>query len=236
MSSFVQVNFFKTTLSAAITSSSTSIALGSTAGAPTIPSGSYWPLILSANNVYEIVYVSALSGSTATVLRAQEGTAAQGWASGSTVFGAFTAGSVLYLGGNLPFSALTGTLGDTQILSGAVTQFQSDLAIDGSQISGSIDVTGTITATSFNSTSDERLKTDILPIDNALARAMAIRGVYFAWKSTGAKSAGVLAQQVKEVLPEAVRESADGVLHVDPMALIGLLFAAFGELTHNQER
>ena len=56
-----------------------------------------------------------------------------------------------------------------------------------------------------------------------------VRGVFFRWKSTGTPSAGVLAQEVQDVFPEAVREQKDGMLSVDPLALIGLLFAALGE-------
>ena len=74
--------------------------------------------------------------------------------------------------------------------------------------------------------SDERLKKAICPIDNPLERALKIRGVLFHWLSNGKPAAGVLAQEVREVFPEAVREREDGILSVDPLALIGLLFAA----------
>lgn len=136
MANFVHVNFFKTTISSAITSSDTSINLGSTTGAPTISTGYNWPLILTANGIYEIVYVTALNGATATVSRGQEGTAALGWSNGTTILDGFTAASVLYQGQTIPFSAITGTLGNAQILSGAVTQFESDLTVAFSQLTG----------------------------------------------------------------------------------------------------
>ena len=44
------------------------------------------------------------------------------------------------------------------------------------------------------------------------------------------RQAGVIAQQVEEVLPEAIREDVDGYLTVSPAALIGLLIAAVNEL------
>ena len=104
MSNFIHVNFFSTTIAAAITSGDTSISLGSATGAPTIPAGSAWPLILEANGVYEVVYVTALSGSSATVARGQEGSAAQSWNSGTTIYDAFTAQSLLDYGQYQPFS------------------------------------------------------------------------------------------------------------------------------------
>jgi hypothetical protein len=90
-------------------------------------------------------------------------------------------------------------------------------------------VSGEVYATSFNSTSDRKLKTDIRPIDGAKERVKKIRGVFFKWLSNNKESAGVIAQDVRAVFPEAVRERPDGTLSVDPMALIGLLYAAFGE-------
>ena len=372
MASFVQVNFFTTTISAAITSSSLSISLGSTTGAPTIPSGSYWPLILTANSVYEVVYVSALSGSTATVLRGQEGTTAQSWASGTTIFGAFTAGAVLYDGDSMTADNLTvtgtttlqsnvtvdapasgvattinGLLGQKSLeinsgssatdvvadlyiqrngstantfgagpgvdlqdiatnggattiqQSGGQTEiwqynggwnqlafwgttrgltlnapasgnaltvnglvqinspgtwqtgasaityfgdtnsyinntFGSPLVVRGyngveigtPQSGTALTVNGTVYASDFNSLSDANLKTDIRPINGAKERVKKIRGVFFKWISNNKESAGVIAQEVRDVFPEAVRERPDGTLSVDPMALIGLLFAA----------
>lgn len=63
--------------------------------------------------------------------------------------------------------------------------------------------------------SDQRLKTNIVPISNALDKIMRLNGVMFDWdmeksesvgfKPTDKHDVGVLAQQVEAVLPEAVR-------------------------------
>jgi hypothetical protein len=248
MANFVHVNFFDTTITAEITSSSTSISLGSTTGAPTIPSGYNWPLVLEANGVYEIVYATAISGSTITVARAQEGTAAQSWASGTTIYDAFTAASVLYVGDTIPFTAITGQIANSQVPESAVTQYQGALSIAASQVSGlaasaiinttnasnittgtlpaaqlpqSFTVTGTITAGAFDATSDARLKKNVRPIDSPLKRLARMRGVLFEWKKDGTPSAGVIAQDVREALDVAVR--GEDILRVDPVAIIGLL-------------
>lgn len=86
---FIFANNIKTTLAAALSSSGTTVTLASSAGLPTIPAGSYMPLALNDSAtglVYEILYVTAISGATLTVLRGQEGTSAQTWAIGDIAF------------------------------------------------------------------------------------------------------------------------------------------------------
>ncbi len=56
--------------------------------------------------------------------------------------------------------------------------------------------------------SDERLKRDIEEIDNALEKISRLQGVYFSWKDTEhhpkGRQVGMIAQDVKEIVPEAV--------------------------------
>ena len=54
--------------------------------------------------------------------------------------------------------------------------------------------------------SDERLKTGITTVDNALEKVKSIRGVEFTRKDSGVRAAGVIAQEVEKVLPQAIRE------------------------------
>ena len=56
------------------------------------------------------------------------------------------------------------------------------------------------------SVSDERLKEDITLVDNALEKVNQLKGVTFKYKTDGKVSAGVIAQDVEKVLPEAVTE------------------------------
>ncbi len=96
MTTFVFANNVNTTLSAAITTTDTSITLTSSANLPTLASGQVMPLTLSNNpglTAYEIVYVTAISGATLTVERAQEGTTAQAWSTGSYAYATQTAQS-----------------------------------------------------------------------------------------------------------------------------------------------
>jgi hypothetical protein len=88
-------NNVKTTLAGAISSTSTTITLASSANFPTIPSGYVWAVTLNdiaTQTLFEIVYVTATSGSNLTCLRGQEGTSARAWNVGDIVFAADTAG------------------------------------------------------------------------------------------------------------------------------------------------
>jgi hypothetical protein len=55
--------------------------------------------------------------------------------------------------------------------------------------------------------SDERLKTDIKTVENALDMVNKMRGVTFTYKKDGKKSAGVVAQELEKVFPRAIHET-----------------------------
>ena len=87
--------------------------------------------------------------------------------------------------------------------------------------------------------SDERLKENIKIVDNALDKVKQLKGVTFTFKQDGKLSAGVIAQDVEKVLPEAVAEKKiplktdDGQLYktVRYDALHSLLIEAIKELS-----
>ena len=113
----------------------------------------------------------------------------------------------------------TYTAGNGMTLSG--TQF----LMSGSY-SGNFTATGDITAYS-----DDTLKTNVQLIDGALGRVQAIRGVTFDRISDGSTSTGVIAQELKAVLPEAVHTDANGVHSVAYGNITGLLIEAVKELS-----
>lgn len=104
------------------------------------------------------------------------------------------------------------TSGDSVVMSGNFT--------------GSFTATGDVTAYS-----DESLKTNIQTIDNALGRVEAVRGVTFDRIEDGSTSTGVVAQELLEVLPEAVHTDANGVHSVAYGNITGLLIEAVKELS-----
>jgi hypothetical protein len=80
----------------------------------------------------------------------------------------------------------------------------------------------------WQSTSDERLKTDIQDLD-AVSRLMQIKPRSYLWKSQATsdeptkRNLGFIAQEVQEVFPELVGESPDGMLSVEYTGLIAPL-------------
>ena len=87
--------------------------------------------------------------------------------------------------------------------------------------------TGTLSATAFTSTSDERVKTNIRPITNALDITEQLSGVRFNWKENQKPSIGVIAQEVEKVLPELVTQGE--VKSVNYNGIIGVLIEAIKE-------
>ena len=89
--------------------------------------------------------------------------------------------------------------------------------------------TGTLNSTSFNSLSDERFKTDLQQITFALDKLNTLSGYTFTLVESSQKSAGLTAQQVSKVLPEAIGGDTDKMT-VNYGAVMGLLVEAIKEL------
>jgi hypothetical protein len=94
--------------------------------------------------------------------------------------------------------------------------------------------TGTATAATFDSVSDERLKSNIETIEGATEKVAALRGVEFDWKGIDGSSVGVIAQDVQKVYPQLVTDHGER-LTVNYDGLVGLLVQAVKELTARVE-
>jgi hypothetical protein len=81
--------------------------------------------------------------------------------------------------------------------------------------------------------SDSRLKEDIETIDNALQTVESLRGVQFKLKNalTDRLRTGVIAQEIEQILPDAVVDGVDGYKKVSYNDLIGVLIEAIKELS-----
>ena len=98
---------------------------------------------------------------------------------------------------------------------------------DGS-IVGSVSVTSS--GTTYNTTSDIRLKTDIEPIDHATDMLMAMNPVSHRWKADPDADAvvGFIAQEMQEIVPEAVStgDDEDAMMSMDYGRITPILVSA----------
>jgi hypothetical protein len=122
---------------------------------------------------------------------------------------------------------------------GAGSGLDADL-LDGSHASAfallsGATFSGTVTAPNFVSSSDARLKTDITPIADALAKVQALTGVTFTMAGSDARQMGLIAQDVQAVAPEAVVD-AEGVLRLAYGNLVGLLVEAIKDLAQEVDQ
>jgi hypothetical protein len=95
----------------------------------------------------------------------------------------------------------------------------------------------------WSAVSDARLKADVTPDDpgEMLAAALKLRPVHFVWKKSGAADSGLLAQEVREVLPDLVTgDESVGVLTVDyskvGVVAVGAVQAQQAEIGRLRER
>ena len=104
---------------------------------------------------------------------------------------------------------------------------------------GRIDATNDVVAFA---TSDRRLKCNIKPIENALCKVIGVTGNTFDWKELSKEETqtihgnkghdvGVIAQEIENILPEAVTTRDSGYKAVNYEKLVPLLIEAVKTLT-----
>jgi hypothetical protein len=101
---------------------------------------------------------------------------------------------------------------------------------------GSINTT--TSSTSYNTSSDYRLKENIAPMTGALATVSALKPVTYKWKVDGSDGQGFIAHELQEVVPDCVQGEKDAVdadgnpIHqgIDTSFLVATLTAAIQEL------
>ena len=100
----------------------------------------------------------------------------------------------------------------------------------------SLDTNGNMTAQNFFSVSDQRYKKNISTISDAGSLLKQIRGVRFDWRKDGSPDVGVIAQEVFEVIPEAIVSSMNGsMLTVAYNKIIPLLIETIKDLQSRVE-
>ena len=102
---------------------------------------------------------------------------------------------------------------------------------------GSIDYTST--ATSYTTSSDYRLKENVQPMQDALAKIAQLNPVTYTWKADGSDGQGFIAHELQAVVPDCVSGEKDAVdaegnpqyQGVDTSFLVATLVKAVQELT-----
>lgn len=98
MADFLFTNNFITTLAAAVSNTATTINVAGVSTLPSnVPQGEVFVVTLNdaaTRSVFEILYVTAISGTTLTVERGQENTQTQNWLIGDYAFSGVTAGQM----------------------------------------------------------------------------------------------------------------------------------------------
>jgi hypothetical protein len=142
-------------------------------------------------------------------------------------------------GGNIRYY-ITAAYGDTNLewYNTSSNTVQAKIWADGNprinaQVGGSGGVYLASGGTSWTSASDETLKTDLIPIENASEKVAQLRSVIGRYKTdeVGTKRSFLIAQDVMSVLPEAVDiDAKTGIMGVQYTEVIPLLVASIKEL------
>ena len=114
-----------------------------------------------------------------------------------------------------------------------VTTSSFKIAYNAPDNSLSINSDGKCYSLQFVNTSDERIKTDIETIDDALWKVQQLRGVSYKVIKEDFKAIGLIAQEVENIIPEVVSTNETSRLKgIDYNGLVGLLVEAIKELNN----
>jgi len=102
------------------------------------------------------------------------------------------------------------------------------------EVSGNIVATGTLTSNGIINSSDIRLKTNIVTLNNCLSDIQKLQGVSYNWRKdefpkrnfSDKKQLGLIAQEVEKIFPELVGTDGDGFKTVNYQSLIPVLIEA----------
>lgn len=139
--------------------------------------------------------------------------------------------------GDLTVDALSCTevaAGTLELAEGSITDTSGSISFGDEDLQ----TTGSIHATTMTATSDERLKTHIVPLGQEEAQSLIglLEAVRFEWRDRDMQQAhgpqiGLLAQNVEMHVPEVVTtDAASGIKSIDYSKLVALLIAAIQPL------
>ena len=184
----------------------------------------------NAGNVTMLAGTSITSGDGGNI------TLGAGTSSGGT-FGEFVMRAGTNVATNDGFKFQNSGSVDLVLIRGASENATTNVAGAGQgtfHVTGGGSFTQDVYGQTFNAMSDIRLKTNIVPIDNALEKLREIEGYSYNWKDNldGKKQLGVIAQQLEEIGLSDIVTGTDENKAVNYLALIPLLIEAVKELSN----
>ena len=189
------------------------------------------PIVIGTLDVFPLVFGTNATErmritSTGTVLLGTTSTSSfdEGFRANPTGSGNSMQVIISNTGGGLPF--LLNRSDDGNII---------DFRRAGSNV-GTVSIT--TSSTSYNTSSDYRLKENIAPMTGALATVAQLKPVTYKWKSDGSDGQGFIAHELQAVVPDCVSGAKDAVdeegnpVHqgIDTSFLVATLTAAIQEL------
>lgn len=133
---------------------------------------------------------------------------------------------------------VTATTAELNIMDGVTSTAAELNFVDGSAagiVSNSKAVvysaSGHVVATQFSTSSDRRLKENILAIPDGLGIVEQLRGVSYDWIGDGRHDTGFIAQEVNAIIPQATGSRGDGYMTVDYSKVVPFLVEAVKKLS-----
>jgi len=202
-----------------ITGGASTITSSNLTASRALVSNSSGKVAVSAVTSTELSRLDGVTSSVQTQLNGKLSTT--GTAADSTKLGGVAASSYLRTTGKAADSNKLDNLDSTQFL-------RSDTS---DTMTGTLTVNGTITCTgNVTAYSDERLKTNIKVIIDAVDKVKKLKGITYVRKADDEVGTGLIAQDVQKVLPEAVMDDGS-YLSVAYGNITGLLVEAIKELS-----
>jgi hypothetical protein len=137
--------------------------------------------------------------------------------------------------GNIVSRAITGVIGDIDVVNGDGIAGAPALSVGANiprlaannTFAGTTNTFNNVTASTFTTSSDARLKSNVETLNNAVELVSSLRGV--SYDKDGRRQIGVIAQEIETHLPEVVETGVDGFKSVAYGNVVGLLIEAIKE-------
>ena len=132
-----------------------------------------------------------------------------------------------------------------QILQALIDSNKGDLRLKGSMVSKRVVANNAtmvklqvnnLLSKTHSTWSDRRLKKDIETVKetNIIEKLSKLNPVKFKWRENETQDMGFIAQEIKEIFPDAVEEHEDGFLHIHYNRLLAYMVMGMKQMNENK--